>query len=426
MIYLDLPKWFQCNKIMVVFKQKDFTLAEGHYSGPKDQDKVPGALEVIGKSALGGALAGSAVGAILKDSTALEGAITGGKWGAIAGAAFKFFLNYLHNPMTRVKYQEVDKVIRREFGIFRASGITIGDSVSKRANLDEKFAFNDRKITAYKLTFTVQNDQVTMYTFNLTDKELEKVDSILDYYCKKYTGMEYSSTVLNRRYNAYAAVIVFTNYQVISNFMMELSNALETKINLMDNKALVQGRLSEIKDEEGEEEEKTFSVKDINKFDFAKILGKAACMVPLAIRKPFGEAASHMAMQMMAVTGNKIAGDALVSMGVAMPREAFSNKYLLDTLKKLHYLEDIHYTVGRKDVNANISMLNGRFVVTISKGEDQEKLDKVFWGTYKRLVNRADTGNVVIYTYLINSRKEFEGILNKLFSADILFNIFEG
>ena len=412
---------------MISFKQKKFTLAEGHYTGPKDQDKVPGAIEVIGKSAIGGALAGSAIGAMLKDSTALEGAITGSKWGAVAGAVFKFFLNYLHNPMTRVKYQEVDKVIRREFGIFRASGITVGDTVNKRASLDEKFGFNDRKVTSYKLTFTVQNDQVTMYTFNLTDKELEKVDSILDYYCKKYTGMEYSSTVLNRKYNSYAAVIVFTNYQVISNFLMELSNALETKINLMDNKALVQGRLSEVSDEE--EEEKTFSeVKDINKFDFIKILGKAACLTPIALRKPIGEAAGYIMMKMLSITGNKLSADVLVKMGLPMPREAFSNKYLLETIKKLHYVEDIHFTINRKDVNANISMLNGRFVLTVSRGKDQEKIDKDVWGHFKNLINRADTGkgNVIIYSYLINSRKEFENILKRLFSTGILFNIFEG
>ena len=48
---------------MIEFRQKDFSLKEGHYTGPKDMDKVPGAVEVIGKSALGGALAGSAVGA---------------------------------------------------------------------------------------------------------------------------------------------------------------------------------------------------------------------------------------------------------------------------------------------------------------------------------------------------------------------------
>lgn len=409
---------------MIKFKQKDFTLAEGHYSGPKDQDKVPGAVEVIGKSALGGALAGSAIGAILKDSTALEGALSGGKWGALAGIVFKFFLNYLHNPMTKVKFQEVDKIIRREFGIFRASGITVGDTVSKRADLSEKFAFNDRKVTSYKLNFTVQDDKVTMYTFNLSDKELDKVDSILDYYCKKYTGMEYSSTVINKRYNAYSATIVFTNYQVISNFIMELSNELQTKINLLDNKALVQNRLSNVE----EEEEKTFSVQDINKFDFIKILGKAACIVPLALRKSFGDTSSYVAISLLQNAGKKFLGDDLVKAGIPMPREAFSNKYLEDTLKKLHYVEGIHYSVGRTDVNANISMVSGRFVITIAKGKDQELIDNTLWKTYKRLINRADTGkgNVIIYTYLINSRKEFEGILNKLFSTDILFNIFEG
>ncbi|CAJ0592364.1 unnamed protein product [Cylicocyclus nassatus] len=56
---------------------------EGHYTGPKDQDKMPGAIEVITKSAMAGALAGSAVGSLLKDSTAIEGAIEGGKWGTV-------------------------------------------------------------------------------------------------------------------------------------------------------------------------------------------------------------------------------------------------------------------------------------------------------------------------------------------------------
>ena len=109
---------------MIEFIQKEFTLQEGHYTGPKDQDKLPGAVEIIGKSALGGALAGSAVGAILKDTTALEGAIQGGKYGALAGVILKVFLNYLHKPMSKVKFQEVDRKIRKEFGIYRAAGIS--------------------------------------------------------------------------------------------------------------------------------------------------------------------------------------------------------------------------------------------------------------------------------------------------------------
>lgn len=416
---------------MITFKQKRFTLSEGHYSGPKDQDKVPGAVEVVGKSALGGALAGSAIGAILKDQTILSGAITGGKWGAVVGAALKFFLNYLHNPMTRVKYQEVDKVIRREFGIYRATGITLGDTVNKRADLDEKFSFNDRNVASYKINFTVQDDQVTMYTLNLSDKEIEKLDKILDYYCKKYTGMEYFSTIINRKYNSYSAVITFTNYQVISNFIMEVSNTLETKINLMDNKAFVQGRINDAVGEEKIDivEERNFSeVKDINKYDFIKILSKAACVVPLAIKKPFGQAVSYVAMKMLSITGDKFTQDKLIEMGVNMPRESFGNKYLESTLKKLLYVKNLHYTVGRKDINANISMISGRFVITIAKGEDQKKLDTEFWGHLKKLVHRADTGkgDAVIYSYLLNSRNEFEMILRKLFSTDILFNIFEG
>ena len=39
--------------------------------------------------------------------------------------------------MTSVKYREVDKNIRRQFGIYRASGITVGDSIDKRASVDE-------------------------------------------------------------------------------------------------------------------------------------------------------------------------------------------------------------------------------------------------------------------------------------------------
>lgn len=410
---------------MIKFKQKKFTLAEGHYTGPKDQDKVPGALEVVGKSALGGALAGSAVGAMLKDSTAIEGAITGGKWGAVAGAVFKFFLNYLHNPMTRVKYQDVDKVIRREFGIYRASGVTVGDTISKRANLDEKFAFNDRNVTNYKISFSVQNDQVTMYTFRLSEKELETVDKILDYYCKKYVGMEYAATLINKKYNAYSVIIVFTNYQVISNFIMELSNALETRINLLDNKALVHTRISEY-----DEEEKTFSAIGTNnlvKILGKRVLGSATNVISLGFLRDIKEAASSIVMGMITNEAAKEGMEVLARAGMSMPREAYNNEFLKDLLKKLHYVESIHYSVGKKNVNANISMISGRLVITVLKGEDQKKLDKDLWSHYKTQMTRTDTGknNVIIYSYLINSKKELENIIRKMMSIDIMFNVFE-
>lgn len=422
---------------MIKFRQRNFTLEEGHYTGPKDQDKVPGALEIIGKSALGGALAGSAVGAILKDSTALEGAVSGGKWGALAGVVFKLFLNYLHNPMTRIKFQDVDRMIRRDFGIYRAAGITVGDSLDKRASVDERFAFNDRNVTNYKLVFTVQDDQVTMYTFKLTDKELELVNKTLDYYCKKYTGMEYSSTIINRKINSYSATIVFTNYQVISNFIMELSKGLNTKINLLDNKALVSNRINTAAEVE-EADEKSFSerlalpqgqsmVPALRTEEFTKTLTKPTSLLNIPILRRIGTASSFLLITALSEVGKKLAGKELVKLGFNMPRENFSNDYLKDTLKKLHYVPGLHYTEGRKDVNANISMISGRFVITVAKGPDSEKIDKEVWNHYKQLMNRADTGKgkVIVYSYLINSRKEFEGLLNKLFKTDIMFNVFE-
>ena len=269
---------------MIKFRQKIFTIQEGHYTGPKDMDKVPSAVEVIGKGTVGGAVVGGIIGKIANDDT-IKGAITGGKWGFLGSVLLKMFINYLHNPMTSVKYREVDKNIRYQFGIYRASGITVGDSIDKRASVDEKFSFNDRNVTAYKINFAVSDNQVTMYTYGLTNEDLEKVNKSLDYYCKKFVGMEYTSSLINQRLNSYAVSIVFTNYQVISSFIMELSNALQTKINLLDNKALVSNRIEESIEEE---EQKDFSVKEINKYEFAKILSKSVSLPIRGISASWG------------------------------------------------------------------------------------------------------------------------------------------
>ena len=404
---------------MIQFREKKFTLQEGHFTGSKDLSKVPGAVEVIGKSALGGALAGTAVGAILKDSTALEGALEGTKWGALAGVILKFFLNYLHNPMTRVKYQDVDRAIRREFGIYRASGFTVGDTVKKRASLDEKFGFNDRKVTSYKLNFSIQDDQLTMYTYGVTENELEKINNILDYYCKKYSGMSYDSALINQKMNSYAAHIVFTNNQVIANFIMELSGALETKINLLDNKAVVMNKLS------NEEEERDFSVKGINRFDLINIIGKT-CLYPITLATNWKESISYTLMGFIETSIKKLGMNELSkNMNLAMPKEAFGNKYLEDTLKRLHYIEGFNYTTERKDVKSNISLSQGLFIVTVSSKDHIKDIDEKYWKPMKMKINRTDTGKVVVYTYSMESRNKFDFVLKKLMSTGIIFNIFE-
>ena len=404
---------------MIEFRQKDFSLKEGHYTGPKDMDKVPGAVEVIGKSALGGALAGSAVGAALKDSTAWEGFKTGGKVGGIAGIFLKFFINYLHKPMSKVKFQEIDRNIRREFGIYRMAGITVGDKLDKRADVDEKFGFSDRQVSRYKLNFAVQDNKVTMYTFDLTNDELDKVDKTLDYYCKKYSGMEYNSSVINYKLNSYAVDIIFTNYQVISNFIMELSNVLGCKINLLDNKAIVDSRLKEATEEGGlgEEDTRNFSVAALGKFDAIKILGKAGRSALLNLKYGAGLSFASFVCSTLSNAAEKLNNDDLIKSGHPAPREFFSNVYLEDVLKKNNYIEGFHYTVDSKsDLPVQISVSSGLLIITSNKGDESAELDKIL-RPWTMKMGRKDLGKVILWTYSIQSRKEVELIIKKIMKS---------
>jgi hypothetical protein len=414
---------------MIKFRQKNYTIQEGHYTGPKDVDKVPGALELVGKGTIGGAVLGGLIGKVATDKT-IDGAITGGKWGALSGILLKFFLNYLHNPMSTIKYQEVDRNIRRAFGVYRISGVTVGDSVDKRASIDEKFSFNDRNVTDYKLNFAVADNKVTMYTFGITPEELKKIDHSLDYYCKKYSGMNYTAEMINQRVNAYSVNIVFTNYQVISNFIMELSNVLQTKINLLDSKALVDGRIKDKVEKTDEEiEEKNFSVAEINKYDLAKILGTSGMMTN-AFHKIVSPKSSFnfgsFIMHAILLALKKISNDELVKSGAPAPKENFGNTYLESELKKLHYIEGFNYTVSDKDAKDNISLMGGRFIITTPKGSDSQKeIDKKVWQGLKSKIFRNEIGKSVVYVYNMSSKQEFRLVLNKLMSTKITFNIFE-
>ena len=420
---------------MIKFRQKNYTLQEGHYTGPKDVDKVPGALEVIGKGTIGGAVLGGLIGKVDTDKS-LDGAITGGKWGALSGILLKFFLNYLHNPMSTIKYQEVDRNIRRAFGVYRISGVTVGDSIDKRASIDEKFSFNDRNVTNYKINFAVADNKVTMYTFGITPEELKKIDHSLDYYCKKYSGMNYTAEMINQRVNAYSVNIVFTNYQVISNFIMELSNVLQTKINLLDSKALVDGRIKNsvtvTTEEEGEEEEKNFSTSEINKYDLIKILGSSGILsnsIKSIISKPSRSSFNSVGpiiLHAIISAIKKISNDELTKSGAPAPKENFGNPYLESELKKAHYIEGFNYTVADKDAKDNISLVSGRLIITTPKGSDSQKeIDKKVWQSLKSKIFRNEVDKVVVYAYNMTSRQEFRFVLNKLMSTKITFNIFE-
>jgi len=72
-----------------------------------------------------------------------------------------------------------------------------------------------------------------------------------------------------------------------------------------------------------------------------------------------------------------------------------------------------------------MSMVSGLFIVTANKGNASKEIDKKYWESLKTKINRSEDGKVVVYTYSIQSRQEFEFLLKKLMSTKITFNIYE-
>lgn len=396
---------------MIILRQKQYTIQEGHYTGPKDQDKLPGALETVSKSALGGAIIGAIIGKLDKNNTLLKGSTKGAGYGALAGLGLKLVLNYIHKPMSHIKFNEVDKIIRREFGIYRVADITFGDKPSKRANVEEKFSFNDRNVGSYKLNFSIQDDKVTMYTLGISDQELKEINKVLDYYCKKYFGMEYTSTVINQSTNSYSVTITFTNYQVLSNFIMELSEKVDTKINLLDCDALVKSRV--------EGDQRNFSFSQFTKNDIGDIIITAARSLKLVPGDIISSALMGLIIGISHKLRNRKDED---NPDTPLVSREINNIYLKKRLSNFYYIEGFNYTVGNKKSKTNISIIYGNFIVTVPKNsEEHKKLDPIL----KSKFSKKDTGKVIVYIYKIKSRQEFDFLLKKLMSTGIKVNIYD-
>lgn len=422
---------------MPKFVRKNFSIREGKYTGPKDMDQVPGALEVVGKSALGGAGLGAVVGHFMENKTALGGALTGAKWGGLAGVGAKLFLNHLHNPMKEVKFQDVDKVIRREFGIWRAAGVTVGDSLDRRATLDEKFGFNDRDMLSYKLSVAIADGRFVMYTFDMDDKTLEKLSDILDYYCKKYTGMDYRSTLINRKLNSYSIDVIFTNYQVISNFLMEVSNTLGFKINLLNSKAVIDFRVKEKSDEvgdidsfEGSPETKQFSsIKKLNRTDLINLFGKATSSLLNFVPVPFGsefgakKTAGYLVLGSIASVLDTLSDKDKSKLPIKQAKGNLGNQYLGEALKR--FVEGYHYSVGDAKSKLNMSLVQGVFMVTATKGKISKQVDSEWYEKYKADLIRKDLGGVIFYSYSVNNKSYFENILKDFVNLKLIPNIID-
>ena len=400
---------------MIKFRRKEFTLQEGHYTGPKNIDRIPGAIEVIGKSAgIGGAIGGVA-GGITEGGSIIGGVEEGLKWGSLSGILIKLFLNYFHKPMSSVKYQDVDKNIRRIFGVYSVAGIPLNENQEKRLKIEDSFDFNNRNVTDYKINFAIHDNQVTLYTFGLTQEELEKVNKVLDRYCKQYFGMEYTAKIINLKTNSYSADITFTNYQSVSKFIVELGKELGTKINLLDNNAIVSRRIQE-------ESEKTFSNINLNKYDILKIANTGLLKT---ITNP-GKYASNAVMSILAEGFKKLGMDECTKLGISgVERKYYNNSYLLDTLKKLHYVPGgFDYKVGEEESDINISLISGVFTITCTQ-EYEKSIDKGLYNKLKMKIKKSKLGKVAVYTYALKNKNEFNMILQKLISLELVPNVYE-
>lgn len=401
---------------MIKFKQKTYTIEEGHYTGPKDLEKVPGSLEVIGKATLGGSAAGGLIGGVLKaagvtDTSITEGIATGGKAGFVSGIIVKFLLNALHKPMKKVKYQEIDKMIRAKFGIYRVSGFTAGDTFQKRKTVEEKFGFNDRKVTDYKISFCIQDNKVTMYTLGLTDQNMSDLNSSLDYYCKKFSGMDYTSRPIKARENSYSVTIIFTNYKAISDFICEVSERLGYKINLLNDSVLLD-RL----------EEKEFSFTSLDKYDKLRVLGKASGKV-LSILLSGSKEAWSAAVSKIIVESFKTMSEQEKAKYFPARLKNFCVSYLKDRLEKLGFIEAVHYTVGMKSKECNIRLDRGLFMVTTLKGSKSDLLlSKILPEDERKEVK----GKVNLWTFYIENRGKFDILLREMINSGVIPNIFIG
>ena len=93
-----------------------------------------------------------------------------------------------------------------------------------------------------------------------------------------------------------------------------------------------------------------------------------------------------------------------------------------DALKKLHYIEGFNYSTGDIDCDIQLGLVSGLLVISVSKDcENLKDIDNAI----KKLMIKSDTGKVVLYTYTMKTRNEFEFIIKKFMSTGIKPNIFE-
>lgn len=401
---------------MIIFKEKQYTLRDGHYTGPKDLDKVPSTLKVVGGATLAGYGAGVLVDKALGSSDSLDStswSTRGAELGFIGGVLGKLVLNKMHNPMETIKFNELDRCIRKSFGMYRISGVTVGDSRENRERMKESFVINSKNLTDFKINVSITKGQLVMYTLNLGEKEEEIIEETLDYYCKKYYGMKYTSTPIgNNKKGCWAITITFTNHQVAANFLVEIVEALKIRVNLLNND--ISSEIFDISD-------RMFSLNSVpalDKFELKYIFSKGLLQAASCKKNLVG--LSKTVMEMVKNGLGKLNAVELSEVGVKQPRRNFGNKYLEFAMKKV--APNKPWTIGENDRELNLFLLDGTLIITATHGTKGEVMLKKIPELLP--IKNKNSNSASLFLYTMGSPAELEVVLKKILSTGIAPNIY--
>lgn len=412
---------------MIKFKQKEYTIQEGHYTGTKATKKIPGAVKVIVKSVLAGMGIGAGYGALVPDETAGKGAKKGAKAGFWAGIALKVLIDKFHKPMSSVKYQKVDKTIRSKFGIKEVSGMIVGDSKEKRDELFKYFSFNDPNILSHKINVSVRKNKVTVYTQSLTKKDLELLNESLDYFCYKYHGMEYSSNLLaeTKDRSSYKISIIFTNYEAIASFFIEVAKSLETQVNILDREVEIEEeprekRYSLLSKAAG----RVSSLPSFDRYDMMRILGKGgSIVVSSGFKSDFGGVLFDMIQEgLKSVTETAMVLN--LPAGVKTSRKSFNNAYLEKSMHELLFREGRDYTVGKNDTDFNMYLHQGYLIIAAELSGREMRDFSALTKKYKMTITTVKGATAEVFTYIMQSREELNQLLREIIRIGIKPNIY--
>lgn len=446
-------------------KSKNYTIPEGHYTGPK-QETVEGWIEAANAAGIVGAGLGG-LRSYLSNSDedankstiqkVLQGAGSGYLYGALSGIAIKGLSEYINKPLKDIDFQKLDRNIRSEFGSFKVPIInkTIGlDNDAKK--LKDKIVYNDRNLTDFKLNFGIRKDQIVMYTFGVTNDELDSLSIALDDFVQSQPNMSYHASLINKSQNSYAVAITFTTYNIAAKYILKAAEIVSSKVNVLDRDYLISRRVSEFNvdkidddpdirsginseskstyvnnnviNDEDDDSVKTFSLSGDEKYSALEFLkndgGETLIDIARSIKKKrLGTTASNHLTRLVQHSISRAVEKGKIKIGMPVKREELNTKFLTDTLTKLRYVKGFNYTMDKDNSDCNISMVGGILVVSAEKGDKSDLIDEEFYGKAKDRIRRSEIESVVSYTYAIVSRSDFEFLLKKLFSTKLKFNV---